>query len=128
VDLSGAGVVEKWTNAVAEGDVDAIAKLYAPDASMIGTLGKVVPTKLEQIRQYFEVALKAFDVPRSVTLDSSEVLMVDDNTVVVTGFDTIKGSREGQQTISKGRVTFVIARRAADWMIVHLHRSPLPEA
>jgi len=28
--------------------------------------------------------------------------------------------------IGLGRVTFVVARRGADWLIVHLHRSPLP--
>jgi ketosteroid isomerase-like protein len=33
-------VVEKWSAAFTDGDVDAIAKLYATDALMIGTLEK----------------------------------------------------------------------------------------
>ena len=117
--------MEKWGKAFTNADVDAIAKLYAPDALMIGTFGKVVLTKPEQIRKYFDVALNT-DKPRTATLDSSENLVVDDTTVVIAGFDTITGTKDGQQTIGKGRVTFVVAKRGSDWMIVHLHRSPLP--
>jgi uncharacterized protein (TIGR02246 family) len=118
-------VVEKWGKAFANADVDAIAKLYASDALMIGTFGKVVLTKPEQIRKYFDVALNT-NRPRTATLDSSEILVVDDNTVIIAGFDTITGTKDGQQTIGKGRVTFVVAKRDSNWMIVHLHRSPLP--
>lgn len=119
-------VVAKWSKAFTDGDVDAIARLYAPDALMIGTLGKVVLTKPEQIRQYFDVALNR-DKPRTASLDSSEALLIDDNTVVIAGFDTITSTKDGQQIAAKGRVTFVVARRGTDWLIVHLHRSPLPQ-
>ena len=120
-------VVANWSKAFTDGDVDAIAKLYAPEALMIGTLGKVVLTKPEEIRKYFEAAFKSIDKPRTANLDSSEALVVDDNTVVIAGFDTITGTRDGQQITAKGRVTFVVAKRGPDWMIVHLHRSPLPQ-
>lgn len=118
-------VVTKWAQAFTDADANAIAKLYAPDALMIGTFGKAVLTKPEQIYKYFDGALNS-DKPRTATLNSSEALVVDDNTVVITGFDTITGTKDGQQTIGKGRVTFVVAKRGADWLIVHLHRSPLP--
>jgi uncharacterized protein (TIGR02246 family) len=118
-------VVEKWSKAFTDADVDGIAKLYAPDALMIGTFGKAIMTKPEQIRKYFDVALNT-DKPRTARLNSSEALVVDDNTVVITGFDTITGVKDGQPTVGMGRVTFVVARRGSDWMIVHLHRSPLP--
>jgi uncharacterized protein (TIGR02246 family) len=120
-------VVANWSKAFTDGDVDAIAKLYAPEALMIGTMGKVVLTKPEEIRKYFEAAFKSIDKPRTANLDSSEALVVDDTTVVIAGFDTITGTRDGQQIIAKGRVTFVVAKRGPDWMIVHLHRSPLPQ-
>ena len=92
---------------------------------MIGTVGKVVLTKPEHIRQYFDAALNR-DKPRTARLGSSEAAVVDDNTVIITGFDTITGVRDGQPTTNLGRVTFVIARRGSDWAIVHLHRSPMP--
>ena len=133
ISLAGAGpkedaqqVVSKWSKAFTDGDVDAIARLYAPDALMIGTQGKVVLTKPEQIRQYFDVALNR-DKPRTARLDSSEALVIDENTVLIAGFDTITSTKDGQQVVTKGRVTFVVARRGSDWMIVHLHRSPLPQ-
>ena len=120
-------VVANWSIAFTDGDVDAIARLYAPEALMIGTMGKVVLTKPEEIRKYFEAAFKSIDKPRTANLDSSEALVVDDTTVVIAGFDTIAGTRDGQQIIAKGRVTFVVAKRGSGWMIVHLHRSPLPQ-
>ncbi len=120
-------VVAKWGKAFTDGDADAMVQLYAPDALMIGTAGKVVLTKSEQIRAYFEGAFKVFDKPRTVTLDSSEALVIDDGSVVITGFDTITGAKDGQPITSKGRVTFVVAKRGPDWAIVHLHRSPLPQ-
>jgi uncharacterized protein (TIGR02246 family) len=42
-------IVEKWSKAFGDADVDGIAKLFAPDALMIGTVGKVVLTKPEHI-------------------------------------------------------------------------------
>ena len=120
-------VVAKWGRAFTAGDVDAIAGLYAPDAVMIGTLGKTVLTRPEQIRQYFDVALNR-DKPRTASLDSAEALVINDNTVVIAGFDTVTSTKDGQQVVTKGRVTFVGARRGADWLIVHLHRSPLPQS
>jgi uncharacterized protein (TIGR02246 family) len=117
--------VEKWSKAFTEADVDGIAKLYAPDALMIGTFGKEVLTRPDQIRKYFDNALNT-NKPRTAKLNSSDALVVDDNTVVVAGFDTITGTKDGQQLSSTGRVTFVLAKRGSNWMIVHLHRSPLP--
>jgi uncharacterized protein (TIGR02246 family) len=118
-------VVEKWSQAFTASDVDAITRLYAPDALMIGTLGKVVLTKPEDIRKYFDVALNT-NKPRTATLNSSEALVVDDATVIISGFDTVTGVKDGQPVIGMGRVTFVVAKRGSDWLIVHLHRSPLP--
>ena len=119
--------VAKWDKAFSEGDADAIARLYAPDALMIGTFGKVVLTQAEQVHKYFEAAFKGLEKPRTATLDSSEALVVDDSTVVIAGFDTITGMRDGQPVNAKGRVTFIVAKRGSDWVIVHLHRSPMPQ-
>jgi uncharacterized protein (TIGR02246 family) len=118
-------VIENWGKAFTEADVDGIAKLYAPDALMIGTSGKIVLTKPEQIRDYFNVALNT-GRPRTAKLVSSEALVIDDATVVIAGFDAITSVKDGQPVVGMGRVTFVVAKREANWMIVHLHRSPLP--
>lgn len=65
--------------------------------------------------------------PRSAELGKHAVSVLSDSTVIVTGLDTVTSVRDGVRTSANGRVTFVIARRGADWQIVHFHRSALPD-
>lgn len=118
-------VVEKWSKAFADSDVDGIVKLYAPDALFLGTGSKTVVTKPEEIRQYFERALLT-NRPRGAKLGEHAAQIVSDSVVVVTGLDTVTGVRDGMPISANGRVTFVIAKRGADWQIVHFHRSAMP--
>ena len=118
-------VVEKWAKAFTDSDVDGIVKLYAPDALFLGTGGKTVVVKPEEIRKYFEQALLT-NRPRSARLDSHSEMVVSDTTVVVTGLDTVTGVRDGKPTSANGRVTFVVGKRGSDWQIVHFHRSAMP--
>ena len=118
-------VLDKWTKAFAASDVDGIVKLYATDALFLGTASKTVVTKPEGIRSYFENALLN-NRPRGATLNSYETMVVSDTAVVVTGLDTLTGLRDGQPFSVHGRDTFVIAKRGSDWLIVHFHRSPIP--
>ena len=49
-------VLEQWTTAFTDADVDGIVKLFAPDALFWGANSKTVVTTPEEIRQYFERA------------------------------------------------------------------------
>ena len=118
-------VVEKWTKAFTDSDVDGIVKLYAPDALFLGTGSKTVVTKPEEIRQYFERALLS-NRPRGAKVGDHSVMVLSDTVVVVTGLDTVTGVREGTPVSANGRVTFVVAKRGSDWQIVHFHRSAMP--
>ena len=118
-------VLEKWTKAFAASDVDGIVKLYAPDALFLGTTSKTVVVKPEGIRSYFENALLN-NRPRGANLNSYETMVVSDAAVVITGLDTVTGVRDGQPISASGRVTFVVAKRGSDWLIVHFHRSAVP--
>ena len=119
-------IVDRWVKAFAASDVDAIVKLYAPDALFMGTGSKAVVTKSEGIRTYFEAGLLV-NRPRGATLNSFESMVLSDGAVLVTGLDTLTGVKDGNPTSSSGRVTFVVAKRAADWQIVHFHRSAMPQ-
>jgi uncharacterized protein (TIGR02246 family) len=119
-------IIDRWAKAFSASDVDAIVKLYAPDALFMGTGSKVVVTKPEGIRTYFENALLN-NRPRGATLNSHESMVLSDNAVLVTGLDTVTGVRDGNPTSASGRVTFVVAKRGADWQIVHFHRSAMPQ-
>ena len=62
--------------------------------------------------------------PRSLELPAGPP---SDDAVLVTGLDTVTGVRDGTPTSAVGRVTFVVAKRGADWQIVHFHRSAMPQ-
>src|SRR5437867_13440796 len=118
-------ILEKWTKAFTDSDVDGIVKLYAPDALFLGTVSKTVVTSPEEIRKYFEQALLS-NKPRGAKVGDHSVMVVSDTVVVVTGLDTVTGVRDGTPFSANGRVTFVVARRGSDWQVVHFHRSAIP--
>jgi uncharacterized protein (TIGR02246 family) len=118
-------VVDRWAKAFTDSDVEGIVKLYAPDATFLGTGSKTVVVKPEEIRTYFEQALLS-NRPRGAKLDSHSATEVSDTAVIVTGLDTVTGVRDGQPVSANGRVTFVLAKRGSGWKIVHFHRSSMP--
>ena len=119
-------VLEKWSKAFPDSDVDAIVKLYAADTTFMGTGSKTLITKTSEIHSYFEQALLQ-NRPRGAKLGDHSVVVLSDTVVVVTGLDTVTGVRDGQPYSNAGRVTFVIAKRGSDWQIVHFHRSAMPK-
>jgi uncharacterized protein (TIGR02246 family) len=118
-------VVEKWTRAFSASDVDAIVKLYAPDALFLGTSSRTVVVEPAEIRRYFDQALLSTK-PMSATLRTYSATVLSDTTVVVTGLDTVTGVRDGKPFGGDGRVTFVVAKRGTEWLIAHFHRSSMP--
>ena len=118
-------VLGAWTTAFAASDVDTIVGLYAPDALFIGTGSKAVVDKPEGIRAYFEAALLV-NKPRGASLDSYEAMSLSDTAVIITGLDTVTGMRDGKPFSARGRTSFVVAKRGANWKIVHFHRSAMP--
>ena len=111
--------------AFSESDVDGIVRLYAADTTFLGTGSKAVVVKPEEIRRYFEQALLN-NRPRGAKLDSYSATVLSDTAVLFTGLDTVTGVRDGAPFSANGRVTFVVAKRGADWQIVHFHRSAMP--
>lgn len=118
-------VLEKWTKAFSESDVDGIVNLYATDTTFLGTGSKTVVVKSDEIRKYFEQALLN-NRPRGAKLDSYSATVLSDTAVLFTGLDTVTGVRDGAPVSANGRVTFVVAKRGAEWQIVHFHRSAMP--
>jgi len=117
-------IVEKWTAAFTNSDLDGIVKLHATDAVLIGTGSKALIAPPEGVRKYFDAVFRSGKyVP---ALGEHSVLQISDTTVVVTGFDTIVGVMGDKPVNLAGRDTFVIAKRGADWQIVHFHRSATP--
>jgi uncharacterized protein (TIGR02246 family) len=119
-------VVERWATAFKESNVDAIVSLYAPDASFFGTGSKTLITTPAQIRSYFETGLQR-DKPRGAELREPSVRVASDNVVIITGLDSVSGTKDGSIYHAEGRVTFVVEKRGSNWQIVHFHRSAMPQ-
>ena len=118
-------VVEKWSRAFAEADVDGITSLYSSNALFFGTLDKTLTTQTSDIRKYFERALLT-GRPRTAVLREHSVAVISDAVVVIAGLDTVTGTRDGQTVSAHGRISFVIEKQPIGWKIVHFHRSPIP--
>ena len=118
-------VLEKWTKAFSDSDVDGIVKLYAAETLFMGTGSKTLVIRSSEIRAYFEQALLN-NRPRGATLGEHSVSVLSDTAVMVTGLDTVTGVRDGKPYSNNGRVTFVVAKRGSVWQIVHFHRSAMP--
>jgi len=118
-------VVQAWTTAFAESDVEGILRLHAPDALFFGTGSKTLVTKTEGLRAYFEQALLT-NRPRGASMGEHSIRVISESAVVITGLDTVTGTKEGKTYSANGRVTFVIEKRGERWQIVHFHRSALP--
>jgi uncharacterized protein (TIGR02246 family) len=119
-------VLEKWAKAFTDSDVDTIVKLHAPDTLFMGTASKTVVVKTEEIRAYFENALLN-NRPRGAKLTDYTAVVLSDTAVAVSGLDMLTGVRDGQTFSTTGCVTFVVAKRGADWQIVQFHRSLVPK-
>jgi hypothetical protein len=94
-------VLERWTKAFSESDVDGIVKLYAADTTFMGTGSKTLVTKTIEIQSYFEQALLQ-NRPRGAKLGDHSVVVLSDTVVLVTGMDTVTGVRDGQPYSNTG--------------------------
>lgn len=118
-------VVERWSKAFADADVDGITGLYSGNALFFGTLDKTLTTQTADIRKYFERALLT-GRPRTAVLREHSVAVLSDTVVVITELDTVTATRDGQTISAPGRTTFVVERQLTGWKIAHFHRSPVP--
>jgi uncharacterized protein (TIGR02246 family) len=115
-----ASVVDRWAKAFNANDVDALVKLYAPDAVLIGPAGSTVNEGSDTIRKYYSRLEKSGD---KVKMDVRKVVVLDDNVAYVAGFDEFTAVRNGQTGTSSNGFTMVLVRRDNQWLIAHQHSS-----
>jgi uncharacterized protein (TIGR02246 family) len=112
--------VDRWAKAFNANDVDALVKLYAPDAVLIGPAGSTVNEGSDTIRKYYSRLEKSGD---KVKMDVRKVVVLDDNVAYVAGFDEFTAVRNGQTGTSSNGFTMVLVRRDNQWLIAHQHSS-----
>jgi uncharacterized protein (TIGR02246 family) len=115
-------VVERWAQTFNEGDADATATLYAPGATIWGTLGQHLTTSPTDIRTYFVEAARAglrVRLQPHVLSPTSETCAID------AGHYEFTRTPDGQAF--PARYSFVLVKQNGAWMIAHQHSSLLPK-
>ena len=114
-------VIDRWSAAYTSNDPEAIVKIYAPDAILLGTVSPVISEGTEAIRKYFSLVK---GTGNKNVIQERRTIVVDENAVVVTGFYEFIRMKDGQSLPSPSRFTMLITRRDGEWHIAHHHSSP----
>ncbi len=118
-------ILAKWIQAFNASDIEGIVSLYATDALFIGTGSKEVGTNPEYLQKYFQSLKRG--MPRGAQLKSYSTMELSSTVVLISGMDTVSGTKDGATFYRPGRTSFVLAKRDGKWQIVQFHRSAVPD-
>jgi uncharacterized protein (TIGR02246 family) len=113
-------IVDQWSATYSANDRDALVKLYAPDALLLGTTDQVATRGTADIREYF-VALEKGG--RKNTIKEKDVIVLGPEAVVIAGFYDFARKEQNYEP-RPSRFTMVIVKRDGRWLIAHHHSSP----
>ena len=122
----------KWYSNLCSSNTEELVSLYSSKITFLPTSSKTVIKDLKGVKNYFiEVneKYKAFKTNKCVLLNP-EIILIDDNTVVVTGIDEFEGviDNENKESFNiKGRQSFIFTKENNEWKIIHHHRSRIPK-
>ena len=115
--------VDRWVAAYNSNDLNAITNMYTPDAILLGRVSPVLSQGPQAIHDFF---LKSMGSGKTNTVGERRTIVIDDNAVVVTGFDDFTRMADRLPIPGPARFTMVMVRRDGEWRIVHHHSSPRP--
>ncbi|KQW21263.1 hypothetical protein ASC80_14260 [Afipia sp. Root123D2] len=117
--------VLEWERAFNSGVGDAVARLYAPDALLWGTLASELTTSPHDIRSYFiDAALAGL----RVRLGDHVLQTVSGSVAIDTGHYNLFRTRDSQTATFPARYSFVLVKHGASWLIAHHHSSMQPQS
>ncbi|WP_372391656.1 SgcJ/EcaC family oxidoreductase [Xanthomonas sp. NCPPB 3582] len=120
-----AALFDTWNAALASGDPEKVADLYAPDGVLLPTVSNEVRASREQIEKYFEMFLTK--KPKGV-VNYRTVRVLDDDSAVDAGVYTFTlTDKNGKTSDVQARYTFVYEKRDGKWLIINHHSSAMPE-
>ena len=119
-----AGLFDQWNAALATGDPEKVADLYAPNAVLLPTLSNQVRTNRAEIVNYFTHFLQS--KPRG-TIDREIITVIDPQIAINAGTYTFTLTQDGQPQNVQARYTFVYQKENGTWLIVNHHSSKMPE-
>ncbi|XIA63809.1 SgcJ/EcaC family oxidoreductase [Bradyrhizobium sp. TZ2] len=113
-------IVDQWSATYSANDRNALVKLYAPDALLLGTTDQAATRGTEEIREYFVALDKG---GRKNTIKERDVIVLGPEAVVVAGFYDFARKEQNYEP-RPSRFTMVVVKRDGRWMIAHHHSSP----
>jgi uncharacterized protein (TIGR02246 family) len=113
----------QWKAAYDANDNVAVAKLYATDAILHGTRSRDLTIGREAITKYFNVVV---GTGNKVEFRERELRALNDQTILVVGFNDFMRNKDGQLTPEPARFTMVLVKQGNDWSIAHHHSSLRP--
>jgi uncharacterized protein (TIGR02246 family) len=116
-------VIDRWAAAFSANDLDAVVKLYAPDAILLGTVSPILAEGTEPIRAYFA---KFPGSGNKVVIGEQRMVILSDGAVLGTGFYEFTAIRDGTPVPTPTRFSMVVMKRGHDWLIFH-HSSQRPK-
>jgi uncharacterized protein (TIGR02246 family) len=120
-----AALFDEWNAALATGNPESVADLYAPDAALLPTLSPEIRTTRAGIVDYFAHLLPSR--PQAV-ITREIITILDRNDAINTGLYTFTLTQNGVLQRVPARYTFVYQRTDGEWSIVNHHSSVVPEA
>ena len=121
----------KWYSNLCASNTEELVSLYSSKITFLPTSSKIVIKDLKEVKNYFigvNERYKEFKTNKCELL-KPEIMLIDNNTVVVTGIDEFEGviDNESQDSFNiKGRQSFIFTKENNEWKIIHHHRSRLP--
>lgn len=119
-----AALFTAWNNALATGDAEKVADLYAPDAVLLPTVSNEVRINRPQIVDYFKKFLQSHP---SGAIEQEHVKIADPDTAIDTGIYVFTLHQDGQETKVRARYTYVYEKIGGKWLILNHHSSVMPE-
>jgi hypothetical protein len=122
----------KWYSNLCSFNTEELVSLYSSNITFLPTSSKIVIKDLKGVKDYFigiNEKYKAFKTNKC-TLLSPEIILIDNNTIVVTGIDEFEGVIDNENKDSfniKGRQSFIFTKENNEWKIIHHHRSRLSQ-
>jgi uncharacterized protein (TIGR02246 family) len=117
-------LIDRWAAAFNSNDVDALVKLYAPDAILLSSVSPSIHEGTAAISEYYA---KVRGSGGKVEISERRMTVLSDVVVVGTGLYEFTGMRDGKPMTNPARFTMVLVKRGADWMIANHHSSQRPK-
>ena len=115
-------ILERWGQAFNTGNADAVASLYAPGATIWGTLAQHLTTSPADIRTYF---FEAAQSGLRVKLGPHVLSPISETCAIAAGHYEFTRATDGQKF--PARYSFFLVKQNGEWMIAHQHSSIVPK-